>query len=113
MHLNKRLKTIALGVGVVAVSFVVSLKAMNWLSPGDPVKAPAIAEPPPLPPVARSSFMVAPVVISLSAIRDAAEHAAQRNFSGKADNAVAQVLQNADVGWTASRGPIAVSGDQD
>jgi hypothetical protein len=113
MRLDTRLKTIGLALGVVAVSFLVSLKVMDWLSPQAAVKAPAIAEPPPLPPVSRSSFVVAPVSISLAAIRDAAERGTQKNFSGKADNAVAQVLQNADIGWTASRGPIVASGGQD
>ena len=37
-------------LGVVVVSFLVSLKAMDWLSPSGAVKAPVIAEPPPLPP---------------------------------------------------------------
>ena len=113
MYLDKRLKTIAIALGVVVVSFLVSLKAMDWLSPSGAVKAPVIAEPPPLPPVSRSSFVVAPVVIPLSAIRDAAERGAQKNFSGKADNPVAQVLQNADIGWTASRGSIIATGGQD
>jgi hypothetical protein len=113
LRLDKRLKTIALALGVVAISFLVSLIAMDWLSLSGAVKAPVIAEPPPLPPVARTSFVVAPVVISLSAIRDAAERSAQKTFSGKADNPVAQVLQNADIGWTASRGPITATGGQD
>ena len=49
---------------------------------------------------------MAPVAVALSAIRDVADRAAPRNFAGKADNPVSQVLQNADIGWTASRGPI-------
>jgi hypothetical protein len=52
-------------------------------------------------------------VVTLSAIRDVADRSAPRNFAGKADNAAAQVLQNADIGWTAARGPIAASGAQD
>ncbi len=111
MRLDKRLKTIAIALGVVLVSFLVSLEAMNLLSPA--VKAPVMTEPPPLPPVARTSFVVAPVVIPLSAIRDAAERGAQKTFSGRADNPAAQVLQNADIGWTASRGPISATGGQD
>ena len=57
--------------------------------------------------------MLAPVAIALTAIRDAADRAAPRNFAGKADNPVSQILQNADIGWTASRGPIAATGGQD
>jgi len=68
---------------------------------------------PPLPPVSRSSSIIVPVSIALSAIRDAADRSAPRNFGGKADNPVSQILQNADIGWTASRGPITATGAQD
>jgi len=108
-----KLKAVGIGLGVVAISFLVSLKAMDWLSPADPVNAPAITELPPLPPASSSSFVVAPVSIALSAIRDAADRSAQTNLSGKADNPISQLLQNADIGWTASRGPITASGGQD
>jgi hypothetical protein len=114
MRLNKRLTTVGLAaLGVIAVSFLVSLKIMDWLSPGTAVQAPAIVPPAPLPPVSRRSFVVAPVTIALTAIRDAAERSTPKNFAGKADNPVAQLLENADIGWTASRGPIAATGGQD
>ena len=106
------LKTILIAVAVVAVSFFVSLKAMDWLSPRGG-KAPVLVELPPLPPAPRASRVMAPVAISLSAIRDAADRGTPRSFQGKADNPVSQILQNADIGWTASRGPIAASGGQD
>jgi hypothetical protein len=102
-----------IAIAVVAVSFFISLKAMDWLSPRASSAAPAIVEIPPLPPVSRSSVIVAPVAISLSIIRELADHAAPRNFNGKADNPVSQVLQNADIGWSASRGPLLASGGQD
>src|SRR6202795_4827131 len=108
-----RLKTILLGVAVVAVSFFVSLKAMDWLSPRSTVPAPVLVELPPLPPAPRSSSIVAPIVITLTALRDAADRGAPRSFAGKADNPVSQVLQNADIGWTASRGPVSATGAQD
>ncbi len=107
-----RLKTILLAVAVVAVSFFISLKAMDWLSPGGG-NAPKLVELPPLPQVPRTSTIIAPVAIALNAIRDAADRAAPRNFAGKADNPVTQILQNADIGWTAARGPISASGGQD
>ena len=44
---------------------------------------------------------------------DAADRGAPRNFAGKADNPISQILQNADIGWTASRGPIVATGAQD
>jgi hypothetical protein len=108
-----RLKTILLGIAVVAVSFFVSLKTMDWLSPRGTVGAPVLVQLPPLPPAPRSSSIIAPVVITLAAIRDAADRGAPRTFAGKPDNPAAQILQNADIGWTASRGPITATGAQD
>jgi Domain of unknown function (DUF4403) len=105
--------TILLGVVVVAVSFFVSLKAMDWLSPRAKLAAPQLAQLPPLPPAPRSSVVIAPVAISLTAIRQSAERAAPKNFAGKADNPVSQLLQDADIGWTATRGPILATGTQD
>ena len=108
-----RLKTILLGIAVVAVSFFVSLKAMEWLSPSGTGIAPALVELPPLPPAPRSSSIIASVSITLAAIRDAADRGAPRTFAGKADNPATQILQNADIGWTASRGPISATGAQE
>jgi Domain of unknown function (DUF4403) len=108
-----RLKMILLAIAVIAVSFFVSLKAMDWLSPRGTSGAPALAQLPPLPPAARSSSVVAQVAIAITAIRDAADRGAPRTFTGKADNPVSQILQNADIGWTASRGPITAVGAQD
>ena len=113
MRLAVNLKTILLAIAVVVVSFLVSLKTMDWLSPRGAVVAPVLAELPPLPPAPRSSSIIAPVAIALSAIRDAADRGAPRSFTGKADNPVSQILQNADIGWTASRGPITATGAQD
>ena len=84
MHLNK----ILIGIAVVAVSFLISLKAMDWLAPRGSVKPPALAELPPLPPAPRSSTVMAPIVVSLAAIRDAADRGAPKSFNGKADNPV-------------------------
>jgi hypothetical protein len=112
-NLPFRPATIAVAAGVLALSFLIALKMLDWLSPGGTVPAAAQQKLPPLPPVARSSYVIAPVAVALSAIRDAADRAAPRNFAGKADNPVSQVLQNADIGWTALRGPIAATGAQD
>jgi hypothetical protein len=106
-----RLKTILLAIAVIAVSFFVSLKAMDWLAPRGG-SAPVLVELPPLSPVPRTSSIIAPVAIALTAIRDAADRGAPRNFAGKADNPVTQILQNADINWTAARGPITATGVQ-
>jgi hypothetical protein len=108
-----RLKVILLAIAVVAVSFFVGLTAMNWLSPQGGAFRPAVADLPPLPAAPRSSVIMAQVAIPVSAIRDLADRGTPRNFSGKADNPVSQVLQNADIGWAASRGPIGAVGGED
>jgi hypothetical protein len=113
MRLALSLKTTLLAIAVVAVSFFVSLKTMDWLAPRAAVRAPVLVELPPLPSAPRISSIMTPVAISLAAIRDAADRGAPRTFAGKADNPVSQLLQDADIGWTASRGPIAATGAQD
>jgi Domain of unknown function (DUF4403) len=113
MRLPLRPKTILIALVVIAISFYASLKVMDWLSPSAPVQGPVLTQLPPLPSVARSSIILAPVSISLSAIHDAAERAVPRTFQGKANNPVSQILQNADIGWNASRGPITTTGAQD
>ena len=113
MGLPFNLKTALIAVAVLAISFVVSLKVMDFVAPRGTVRPPALVELPPLPPAPRSSSILAPVVIPISAIRDAADRSAARSFAGKADNPATQILQNADIGWTASRGPITATGGQD
>ncbi|WOH60578.1 DUF4403 family protein [Bradyrhizobium sp. BWC-3-1] len=113
MRLTLNLKTVLIAVAVLAASFFISLKAMDWLSPRATNSAPPVAQLPPLPPVSKSSIVVAPVAIALSAIREQAEKAAPRNFAGKAENPISQILENADIGWSAVRGPMATAGDKD
>src|SRR3981189_986395 len=113
MRLAVRLKTILLAIAVVAVSFFVSLKTMDWLSPRGMVRAPVLVQLPPPPSPPRSARIIAPVAIALPAIRDAADRGAPRTLAGKADNPVSQILENAGIGWTASRGASTATGAQD
>ena len=108
-----RFKAILIGAAVIAASFLISLKAMDWLAPSATVQSPTLVALPPLPPSPRSSVVLAPIAVALSAIRDAADRGAPKTFNGKADNPVSQILQNADIGWSAQRGPIAATGAQD
>ena len=104
-----RLKPILIAVVLIAVSFFISLKAIDWLSPRGG-SAPVLVELPPLPQVPRTSSIIAPIAITLAAIRDAADRGTPRNFAGKAANPAEQLLQNADINWTAARGPISAAG---
>jgi predicted small integral membrane protein len=109
-----RLKPILIGAVLVAVFFVVALKVMDYVAPRGTGSAPVLVELPPLPASpARSSSIIAPIAIALTAIRDAADRGAPRSFNGTADNPVQQLPQDADIKWTAARGPIAATGAQD
>ena len=70
----------------------------------------AITPLPPLQPVSRASYVIAPVTVALSAIRQSLDNAAPRELVGKNDNAVPSLLSKADLGITISRGSMSVNG---
>ena len=78
--------------------------------PSAPDKRPQLVEVPPLKAATRTSVVIAPTAVALSAIRDAMEAQAPRDLSGKRENPVGQLLQNAELGWTIARGPLALTG---
>src|ERR1700736_2360466 len=95
---------------VVVAALIAALLGPYLLWPSGPDKKPVLVEVPPLQPVTRTSVVVAPTAIALTAIRDAMEAQAPRDLSGKRDNPVGQLLTNAELGWTITRGPLAVTG---
>jgi hypothetical protein len=101
---------IAIGGLVVVAAFGGAVWASHWLWPGPQDRRPTLLDVPPLAPITRSSVIVAPASIALSAIRDALDAAAPRNLAGKRDNVLPQVLSNAEISWTVARGPLAVAG---
>lgn len=110
---SRRFRFAVAAVAVLAGSFFASLWALETLLPSAPSTAanrPALVELPPLKPYGRPSTVIAPVAIALSAIRTALDNAAPREFVGKNDNPVSQLLGKAEIGLQAGRGPIAVSG---
>jgi hypothetical protein len=106
-----RFKSIAIAVLIVAGSFFISLQAMDWIWPLRATK-PVLVKLPPLPPAMGRSEFIAPVTIPLGVIATALERAAPRDFGGKADNPVNQILTNADIDWHITRGAITTSGAQ-
>lgn len=112
-RLPGRVRVLLIVGGIAAVGLIglIIVEALSFSSGKTP--APPLAAVTPLPPATRSSIIMTPVSIALGAIRDAAEKATPHNFAGKAENPVTQILQNADIGWTASRGTIAATGAQD
>ena len=106
------LRTIVLGVLVVAVFFGGTLWALDTFFPRNPMteQRPALAVLAPLKPVTRTSVIVAPIAVADLAIRDVLEANAPRGLNGQRDNPLSDLLGKADIGWTMSRGPMTVSG---
>ncbi|MET0531701.1 MAG: DUF4403 family protein [Microvirga sp.] len=104
---------IAAGATMVVVSFAGAYFVMSMLPPGGAERHPALAEVPPLKPLSRSSVIVTPAAIALTAIRDAMEQAAPKNLTGKRTDPISQLLQNAEIGWNINRGPLTVTGRPD
>jgi hypothetical protein len=106
------IRTVVLGAVVLALFFSGTLWALNRFLPGNTLdeSRPVTAALPALQPVTRTSVIVAPVAVAALAIRDAMEANAPRNLTGKNENPLADLLGKADIGWTVSRGPFAVSG---
>jgi hypothetical protein len=105
-----RLRTILIGVAILVASFIGASVAMQFLSTGAGGGRPVLADVPPLKTATRTSVIVTPTAIALTAIRDALDASAPRNLTGKRENPLAQLLSNADIGWTMARGPLAVTG---
>jgi hypothetical protein len=105
MHSHWRRIAIAAVIGVVAI--IGAAGAMKWLGQGD--RRPALVTVPPLAPVTRSSTIVTPVAIALTAIRDALEREAPPDLSGKPDIPSLPFLTDVDIGWSVSRGPFMVT----
>ena len=109
-----RLRTILIGVAILAMAFVGATLLMQLLWPAaESSRRPALAEVPPLPPVSRTSTIVAPTVITLGALREMLEAQAPRDLTGKRDNVASKLLSNAEIGWTVNRGPLGVFGKPD
>jgi Domain of unknown function (DUF4403) len=107
-------RTIIFGVIVVAVAFVGATLLMNVLWPNATQEGrPQLTSVPPLKPLSGTSTVLTPAAIAMSAIGDALEAQAPRNLSGKPQNPVSQLLSNADLNFTITRGPLNVSGRAD
>ncbi len=106
------LRTIAIAAVVILGFFAGTLWALDALWPGNPAadKRPALATLPALQPVTRTSYVIAPVAVATSAIRDAMDAAAPRNLAGRRENPLSDLLAKADIGWTMARGPLVVVG---
>jgi hypothetical protein len=104
------MRKVVLGGLVVVVAVLVTAVAVLFLWPAAPDRKPLLADSPPLQTVTRTSVVIAPAAVALAAIRDAMEAKAPRDLTGKRENPIGQLLQNAELGWTITRGPLALTG---
>jgi hypothetical protein len=99
------------GTVLFAAFFAAALRVMDSIWPADPALAqtpPAVATPP-LAPMTRTSFVIAPIAVANAAIRDAIEAAAPRDFAGRRDNILPDLLSKAELHWTMMRGKFDVT----
>jgi hypothetical protein len=103
---------IVIGASIVVLSFGGTLWALNSFLPGQAVQSrrPDITDIPPLPPASRTSVVIAPVAVALSAIGSTLDAAAPYSLSGKRDNPIGEALARIDIGWSLSRSQIVASG---
>jgi hypothetical protein len=102
------------GACVVVAFFAATLWALDWFFPGgNPEGRAVLAKLPPLPPlqpVSRTSYVIAPVAISLAGIAHTLENSVPRDLGGKNFNPLSNLASKVDIGTSVTRGPIAVSG---
>lgn len=111
---NLSIRSIIGGAFVVALFFFGTLFVLQILAPGTgPEQRPTLVEMKPLQDATRTSVVIAPAAIAMTAIRSALDNAAPRDFSGKPDNPLSQLLSKAEIGWTVTRTPIGVAGRSD
>jgi hypothetical protein len=113
-------RRIIVGVLIVVIAFAGGVWATKWLWPDAADRRPKLIEVAPLAPVTRSSLIVMPAAIALTAIRDAMEREAPRDLSDKTDNPAAAPFasaapfgSNGEIGWSVVRGPFALAGRSD
>ena len=94
---SRRCRRLLGAIVVVAAFFAATLWALDRFMPADNNDARrAVANlpaPPPLQPVSRTSYVIAPVAVALSAIRQSLDAAAPRDLAGKNDNPVSENIQ--------------------
>ena len=99
-----------LAVLVAVLALASALAVKWWPARGVDGRRPALAAVPPLPSVTRSSVVVTPVAIALTAIQEAVEKVAPRELAGKSTLPAAPAAGGPDIGWSLTRGALVLSG---
>jgi hypothetical protein len=104
-----RIRTILFALLAVVVSAFAAALVTVISSPGPSQTRPSLTALPPLQPLAGTSTVLAPTAIALSAIRDALDAQAPRNLTGKPQNPLGQLLSNAQLSFSVTRGPFVMA----
>jgi hypothetical protein len=98
--------------GALLVLVAGALWIMGLLVPGSLDRPPTLLPVPPLPPTTRSSLIVTPVVISLSAIRDAIEREVPRDLSNQntSNSSSVPTVPSLPLDWSLAREPFTIVG---
>ncbi|MDO9411240.1 MAG: DUF4403 family protein [Pseudolabrys sp.] len=112
---SRFLRVTAVAVVVIGGFFAATLWAIDHLTPPATNTAAKqavsqLAPLPPLQPLTRASYVIAPVAVSLNAIQRSLEASTPRDFSGQNNNPLGGLLSKADIGMTITRGNMAVNG---
>ena len=103
------IRTVLLGLLAVAFSAGAAALVTGLFSPSPQQARPSLTALPPLQPLTGTSTVLAPTAIALSAIRDALDAQAPRNLSGKPQNPLGQLLANATLSFSVTRGPFVMA----
>jgi len=106
-------RLIIVGALIVVIAIAGAVSMTRWFASSAPDRRPNLVEAPPLAPVTRSSVIVTPAAIALSAIQEALEKAAPSDSSGKPEIPAALNPFNVEIDWSLVRGPFVVSGRPD
>ena len=102
------------GAAVFAAFFVIALRVIDTVwAPEVPRQPPPQVATTPLVPMIRTSVVIAPIAVATATLRDAIEAAAPRDFSGKRQNVLPELLSKAELNWTMTRGALTVASRAD
>ena len=105
MHrLSGKIVIASLGLVIAGLG---TIWAINWLRPNFTDRRPNLVDVPPLAPVSRSSRIVMPAAIALTALSEAMERV-PRELSGKSE--IPLGLSSSEIAWSVARGAFAVNG---
>ena len=112
--MKRALRNLAVTLLVVVIAVIGgAIWFLKLRSPTSVDRRPELTDVPPLAAVTRSSLIVTPVVFRLSTIQSAIETAVPPTMNGKPDIPAPPGVTNAEITWSVTREPFAMTGGPD